>query len=81
MKTCISILAAMASATLTCHALVVTTAVDEDVSPGTGLSLREAIDQVASGGTITFDPSMSGQTCQIDSALGSFSIVGEISDD
>jgi len=46
--------------------IIVTTALDEDqIDPGTGLSLREAISTAENGSTITFAPSLSGQSIML----------------
>ncbi|HMO51992.1 MAG TPA: choice-of-anchor Q domain-containing protein [Kiritimatiellia bacterium] len=42
--------------------ILVTTATDENIVPGTGVSLREAIAAVPSGGIVSFDPAMNGRT-------------------
>jgi len=53
--------------------LIVTTAVDELDAPfGSELSLREAISGAAAGGTIEFDPSLSGQALTL--TMGQLSI-------
>jgi len=42
--------------------ILVTTATDENIVPGTGVSLREAIAAVPAGGIVSFDPAMNGRT-------------------
>ena len=52
---------------------VVTTRADEDdgsLGGGAGVSLREAVKYSPSGSLITFDPSLSGQTCTLTHADG-----------
>ncbi len=51
---------------------VVTTVVDELSTPGSGLSLREALLEVPAGGEITFDASLNGQTINL--SLGELSL-------
>ncbi len=53
---------------LAAHGTIVTTHMDEDdgsLGGGTGISLREAVTHSAAGATITFDPTLSGQTIRL----------------
>lgn len=64
MKTCRT-LGILGLLSLPAHAVVVTTAVDEDNgnalgTNGAGVSLREAVKYSSSGATVTFDPALSG---------------------
>lgn len=55
--------------------LIVTTAADELNSPaGSNLSLREAIRDANAGDTITFDPSLSGATINLNASRGELKI-------
>ena len=47
--------------------IVVTTAVDELADPGAGVSLREAVRDIAPGAQISFDPSLDGATINLTS--------------
>ena len=59
--------------------IVVNTTVDENddiASSGTGISLREAVREAASGDIIVFDPALSGQTITLTTANGGEIAIG-----
>lgn len=56
--------------------LIVTTAVDELAVPGSGLSLREAVQEAGADDVITFDPALNGAVFSL--PLGSLTIGGSM---